>query len=60
MLPRSRPVAFTISASLMTRSYRPELLDSFPILPSTLGEKPTLRGALSLVLASKFAAAFAA
>ena len=30
------------------------------ILPSTLGEKPRLRGALSLVLASKFAAAFAA
>ena len=30
------------------------------ILPSTLGENPTLRGALSLVLASKFAAAFAA
>jgi predicted NBD/HSP70 family sugar kinase len=33
---------------------------SAQILPSTLGEKPTLRGALSLVLASKFAAAFAA
>src|SRR6266496_3649039 len=30
------------------------------ILPSTLGEQPTLRGALSLILASKFAAAFAA
>jgi predicted NBD/HSP70 family sugar kinase len=30
------------------------------ILPSTLGEKPTLRGALSLVLANRFAAAFAA
>ncbi len=30
------------------------------IMPSTLGEKPELRGALSLVLASKFAAAFAA
>lgn len=30
------------------------------ILPSTLGEQPTLRGALSLVLAGKFAAAFAA
>ena len=30
------------------------------ILPSTLGENPTLRGALSLVLARKFAAAFAA
>jgi predicted NBD/HSP70 family sugar kinase len=35
-------------------------LPSAKILPSTLGEKPTLRGALSLVLASKFAAAFAA
>lgn len=35
-------------------------LPSAKILPSTLGETPTLRGALSLVLASKFAAAFAA
>jgi predicted NBD/HSP70 family sugar kinase len=35
-------------------------LASARILPSTLGEKPALRGALSLVLASKFAAAFAA
>jgi predicted NBD/HSP70 family sugar kinase len=35
-------------------------LSSARILPSTLGEKPTLHGALSLVLASKFAAAFAA
>lgn len=35
-------------------------LPSVRILPSTLGEKPTLRGALSLVLAEKFAAAFAA
>ena len=35
-------------------------LPSARILPSTLGENPTLRGALSLVLASKFAAAFAA
>ena len=35
-------------------------LPSARILPSTLGEQPTLRGALSLVLASKFAAAFAA
>ena len=35
-------------------------LPSAAILPSTLGEKPTVRGALSLVLASKFAAAFAA
>jgi predicted NBD/HSP70 family sugar kinase len=35
-------------------------LPSVRILPSTLGEDPTLRGALSLVLAGKFAAAFAA
>jgi predicted NBD/HSP70 family sugar kinase/predicted transcriptional regulator len=35
-------------------------LPSAQILPSTLGENPTLRGALSLVLAGKFAAAFAA
>jgi predicted NBD/HSP70 family sugar kinase len=35
-------------------------LPSARILPSTLGQSPTLRGALSLVLASKFAAAFAA
>ena len=35
-------------------------LPSARILPSTLGEKPTLRGALSLVLASKFGAASAA
>ena len=35
-------------------------LPSARILPSTLGATPTLRGALSLVLASKFAAAFAA
>ncbi len=35
-------------------------LASARILPSTLGDRPTLRGALSLVLASKFAAAFAA
>lgn len=35
-------------------------LPSARILPSTLGDNPTLRGAMSLVLASKFAAAFAA
>ena len=35
-------------------------LPSARILPSTLGATPTLHGALSLVLASKFAAAFAA
>lgn len=35
-------------------------LASAQIMPSTLGERPELRGALSLVLASKFAAAFAA
>jgi predicted NBD/HSP70 family sugar kinase len=35
-------------------------LPSAPILPSTLGAHPTLRGALSLVLASKFSARLAA
>jgi len=35
-------------------------LPSARILPSTLGESPVIRGALSLVLASKFAAAVAA
>jgi N-acetylglucosamine repressor len=35
-------------------------LPSARILPSTLGPNPSLMGALSLVLASKFAAAFAA
>jgi predicted NBD/HSP70 family sugar kinase len=35
-------------------------LPSAQILASTLGKEPTLMGALSLVLASKFAAAFAA
>lgn len=35
-------------------------LPSARILPSTLGDQPALRGALSLVLASKFAAAVAA
>ena len=35
-------------------------LPSARILPSTLGDQPVLRGALSLVLASKFAAAVAA
>jgi len=35
-------------------------LPSAQILPSTLGAQPTLRGALSLVLASKFEVAFAA
>ena len=35
-------------------------LPSARILPSTLGRHPTLMGALSLVLARKFASAFAA
>lgn len=35
-------------------------MPSVPILPSTLGERPALRGALSLVLAGKFAATIAA
>jgi N-acetylglucosamine repressor len=43
----------------MERSVR-RGLPSARILPSTLGPEPTLRGALSLVLASKFASAFAA
>jgi N-acetylglucosamine repressor len=43
----------------MERSVR-RGLPSARILPSTLGPKPTLRGALSLVLASKFASEFAA
>jgi predicted NBD/HSP70 family sugar kinase len=43
----------------MERSVR-RGLPSARILPSTLGPTPTLRGALSLVLASKFASAFAA
>ncbi|MEK6281012.1 MAG: ROK family transcriptional regulator [Acidobacteriota bacterium] len=43
----------------MERSVR-RGLPSTRILPSTLGPQPTLMGALSLVLASKFAAAFAA
>jgi predicted NBD/HSP70 family sugar kinase len=43
----------------MKRSVR-RGLPSARILPSTLGPQPTLMGALSLVLAKKFAAAFAA
>jgi len=43
----------------MERSVR-RGLPSARILPSTLGPQPTLRGALSLVLASKFSSAFAA
>jgi len=35
-------------------------LPTVPIVPSTLGEQPALRGALSLVLAGKFAATMAA
>lgn len=35
-------------------------LPTVPIVPSTLGEQPALRGALSLVLAGKFAATIAA
>jgi predicted NBD/HSP70 family sugar kinase len=35
-------------------------LPSARIMPSTLGDNPELRGALSLILVSKFAAAFAA
>lgn len=48
-----------VLSETMERSVR-RGLPSARILPSTLGPRPTLRGALSLVLASKFASAFAA
>jgi hypothetical protein len=50
---------FTSLKSTIEHSVR-RGLPSAKILPSTLGDKPALRGALSLVLVSKFAAAFAA
>ncbi len=49
----------TALSETMQRSVR-RGLPAVPILPSTLGPQQTLMGALSLVLASKFAAAFAA
>jgi N-acetylglucosamine repressor len=55
--------AWSFIASALTETIEHSVrrgLASAIILPSTLGEQPELRGALSLVLASKFAAAFAA
>jgi predicted NBD/HSP70 family sugar kinase len=55
--------AWTLVESALTETIEHSVRRGLPsarILPSTLGEKPTLRGALSLVLAGKFAAAFAA
>jgi N-acetylglucosamine repressor len=55
--------AWTLVETALTETIEHSIrrgLASARILPSTLGEKPALRGALSLVLASKFAAAFAA
>jgi predicted NBD/HSP70 family sugar kinase len=54
--------AWRLIESALTETIRKSVRRGLPsagILPSTLGERPTLRGALSLVLASKFAAAFA-
>ena len=55
--------AWSLVESALTETIEQSVRRGLPsarILPSTLGEKPVLRGALSLVLASKFAAAFAA
>lgn len=55
--------AWTLVESALTDAIEHSVrrgLPSAKILPSTLGDKPVLRGALSLVLAGKFAAAFAA
>ena len=55
--------AWQFIESALTETIEHSVRRSLPsaiILPSTLGEKPELQGALSLVLASKFAAAFAA
>ena len=55
--------AWSLIESALTETIEHSIRRGLPsarILPSTLGEKPALRGALSLVLASKFAAAFAA
>lgn len=56
---RAWPLVADALSETMERSVR-RGLPSARILPSTLGPKPTLRGALSLVLASKFSSAFAA
>lgn len=55
--------AWSLVESALTETIEHSVRRGMPsakILPSTLGENPTLRGALSLVLAGKFAAAFAA
>lgn len=55
--------AWSLIEPALTETIRHSIRRGLPsarILPSTLGENPTLRGALSLVLARKFAAAFAA
>jgi predicted NBD/HSP70 family sugar kinase len=56
---RAWPLVESALRETIERSVR-RGLPSAKILPSTLGEKPTVRGALSLVLATKFSAAFAA
>jgi predicted NBD/HSP70 family sugar kinase len=55
--------AWSLIEPALTETIRHSIRRGLPsarILPSTLGDNPTLRGALSLVLARKFAAAFAA
>jgi predicted NBD/HSP70 family sugar kinase len=55
--------AWSLVESALTETIEQSVRRGLPsarILPSTLGETPALRGALSLVLAGKFAAAFAA
>lgn len=55
--------AWSLIEPALTETIRHSIRRGLPsarILPSTLGDDPTLRGALSLVLARKFAAAFAA
>lgn len=56
---RAWPLIADALSETMERSVR-RGLPSARILASTLGREPTLMGALSLVLASKFASAFAA
>jgi N-acetylglucosamine repressor len=56
---RAWPIVESALTETIERSVR-RGLPSAKILPSTLGENPPLRGALSLVLAGKFGAAFAA
>lgn len=56
---RAWPLVEKALSETIDRSVR-RGIPSTRILPSTLGVKPTLMGAVSLVLASKFAAGFAA